>query len=82
MQDSSLRAPGGRDGRGLSGPTTFLEEEVCSFVRVAPLPDTLHIYGNRTTTALHGIVEVAADPAHPWGVGTCRAVVMEDCIEP
>ena len=52
------------------------------FHRPGTHPYTVHIYGDKTTTAVHGIVEVAEDPEHPWGAGTCRAVVMGDCIEP
>lgn len=52
------------------------------FNRPGTHPYTVHIYGVRTTTALHGVVEVAEDPEHPWGVGTCPAVVMGDCLEP
>ena len=52
------------------------------FHRPGTHPYTVHIYGDRATTALHGVVEVAEDPQHPWGVGTCPAVVMGDCVEP
>jgi hypothetical protein len=52
------------------------------FNRPGTHPYTVHIYGVRTTTAIHGVVEVVEDPQHPWGVGTCPAVVMGDCLEP
>ena len=42
----------------------------------------VHVYGTKTTTALHGVVEVVEDPQHPWKPGTCPVVVMGDCIEP
>ena len=52
------------------------------FHRPGTHPYTVHIYGDKTTTALPGLVEVTEDPAHPWGIGRCGAVVMGDCIEP
>jgi hypothetical protein len=45
-------------------------------------PYVVHIYATKTTTTLHGVVEVVEDPQHPWAPGTCGAVVMGDCIEP
>lgn len=33
-------------------------------------------------SADHGVVEVIESPEHPWGLGACGAVVMEQCIEP
>jgi hypothetical protein len=52
------------------------------FHRPGTHPYTVHIYDGRATTALPGLVEVVEDPAHPWGLGTCGAVVMGDCLEP
>ena len=52
------------------------------FHRPGTHPYTVHIYGAKTTTALPGLVEVAEDSQHPWGIGTCGAVVMGNCIEP
>jgi hypothetical protein len=52
------------------------------FHRPGTHPYTVHIYGATTTTALRGLVEVVEDPEHPWGIGTCGAVVMGDCVEP
>lgn len=52
------------------------------FHRPGTHPYTVHIYGGKTTTALPGLVEVVEDPEHPWGIGTCGAVVMGDCLEP
>jgi len=52
------------------------------FKRPGTHPYTVHIYGAKTTTALPGLVEVVEDPQHPWGIGTCGAVVMGDCLEP
>jgi hypothetical protein len=52
------------------------------FHRPGTHPYTVHIYGGKTTTSLHGIVEVAEDPQRPWERGTCGTVVMEDCVEP
>ncbi len=52
------------------------------FHRPGTHPYTVHIYGAKTTTALPGLVEVVEDPERPWGIGTCGAVVMGDCIEP
>ena len=52
------------------------------FHRPGTHPYTVHIYGAKSTTALPGSVEVVEDPAHPWGVGTCSAVVMGNCLEP
>ena len=45
-------------------------------------PYVVHVYADKTTTSLHGIVEVVEDPAHPRAPGTCPVVVMGDCIEP
>lgn len=50
--------------------------------RRVPCFSTVHIYGVGSATAPPGLVEVAEDPGHPWGLGTCGAVVMGDCIEP
>jgi hypothetical protein len=52
------------------------------FHRPGTHPYIVHIYGRKTTTTLHGIVEVVEDPRHPWTPGTCPATVMEECIEP
>ena len=52
------------------------------FHRPGTHPYVVHIYATKTTTALHGIVEVVEDPLHPWAPGTCPAVVMGVCIEP
>ena len=52
------------------------------FHRPGTHPYTVHIYGAKSTTALRGSVEVVEAPAHPWGLGTCGAVVMGDCLEP
>lgn len=51
------------------------------FYRPGTHPYDVHIYGASTTT-LHGVIEVVEDPAHPWTLGVCGAVVMEECIEP
>jgi hypothetical protein len=52
------------------------------FHRPGTHPYVVHIYATKTTTTLHGIVEVVEDSQHPWRPGTCGAVVMGDCIEP
>ena len=52
------------------------------FHRPGTHPYVVHVYGTKTTTTLHGIVEVVEDPQHPWTPGTCPATVMEECIEP
>lgn len=52
------------------------------FHRPGTHPYVVHIYGDKATTVLHGIVEVIEDPQHPWGLGTCGAVVMGECLEP
>jgi hypothetical protein len=52
------------------------------FHRPGTHPYVVHIYADKTTTTLHGIVEVVEDPQRPWKPGTCAAVVMGDCIEP
>jgi hypothetical protein len=52
------------------------------FHRPGTHPYIVHIYATKTTTTLHGVVEVVEDPQHPWAPGTCGAVVMGDCIEP
>lgn len=52
------------------------------FHRPGTHPYVVHIYATKTTTTLHGIVEVVEDPQRPWAPGTCGAVVMGDCIEP
>ena len=52
------------------------------FHRPGTHPYVVHIYATKTTTTLHGIVEVVEDPAHPTAPGTCPVVVMEECIEP
>ena len=52
------------------------------FHRPGTHPYVVHIYAAKTTTALHGNVEVVEDPQRPWKPGTCPAVVMEVCIEP
>jgi hypothetical protein len=52
------------------------------FHRPGTHPYVVHIYADKTTTTLHGIVEVVEDPQHPWAPGTCAAVVMGECIEP
>ncbi len=51
------------------------------FHRPGTHPYVVHVYGEQTTV-LHGIVEVIESPEHPWGLGACGAVVMEQCIEP
>ena len=52
------------------------------FHRPGTHPYVVHIYADKTTTILHGIVEVVEDPQRPWAPGTCAAVVMGVCIEP
>ena len=53
------------------------------FHRPGTHPYVVHIYNDGgKTTVLSGLVEVAENPAHPWGLGTCGAVVQGDCIEP
>ncbi len=52
------------------------------FHRPGTHPYDVHIYADKTTTTLHGIVEVVEDPQHPRTPGTCPVVVMGDCIEP
>ena len=52
------------------------------FHRPGTHPYIVHVYATKTTTTLHGIVEVVEDPKHPWAPGTCPAVVMGECIEP
>jgi hypothetical protein len=52
------------------------------FHRPGTHPYVVHIYATKTTTTLHGVVEVVEDPQHPWAPGTCGAAVMGDCIEP
>jgi hypothetical protein len=52
------------------------------FHRPGTHPYAVHIYGGKTTTTLHGIVEVSEDPQRPWKRETCGMVVMEDCVEP
>lgn len=42
----------------------------------------VHIYEGRKTIVLHGVIEVLESPERPWGLGTCGAVVMEECVEP
>ena len=51
------------------------------FHRPGTHPYVVHIYDGKTTV-LHGIVEVLESPERPWGLGTCGAVVMEECVEP
>lgn len=51
------------------------------FHRPGTHPYVVHIYDGKTTV-LHGVVEVVENPERPWGVGTCGAVVLEQCIEP
>ena len=51
------------------------------FHRPGTHPYVVHIYDS-TTTVLHGVVEVAENPEHPWGLGSCGAVVLEECVEP
>jgi len=52
------------------------------FHRPGTHPYVVHIYATKTTTTLHGIVEVVEDPQHPWRPGTCGVVMMGECIEP
>jgi hypothetical protein len=52
------------------------------FHRPGTHPYVVHVYATKTTTTLHGIVEVVEDPQRPWAPGTCAAVVMGVCIEP
>jgi hypothetical protein len=52
------------------------------FNRPGTHPYVVHIYGTKTTTTLHGIVEVVEDPQHARRPGTCPVVVMENCLEP
>jgi hypothetical protein len=52
------------------------------FHRPGTHPYVVHVYRDNTVAVLHGIVEVVEDPQHPWGPGTCGAVVMGDCLEP
>jgi hypothetical protein len=52
------------------------------FHRPGTHPYVVHIYADKATTTLHGIVEVVEDPQRPWAPGTCAAVVMGECIEP
>jgi S1-C subfamily serine protease len=49
------------------------------FHRPGTHPYVVHVYRDNTVAVLHGVVE---DPQHPWGPGTCGAVVMGDCLEP
>ena len=51
------------------------------FHRPGTHPYVVHVYDGKTTV-LHGVVEVVESPGHPWGLGRCDAVVMEQCIEP
>ena len=51
------------------------------FHRPGTHPYVVHIYAAKTTTTLHGVVEVVEDRRRPWAPGTCAAVVMEECIE-
>ncbi len=51
------------------------------FHRPGTHPYVVHIYDG-TTTVLHGVVEVVESPERPWGLGTCGAVVLEECVEP
>ena len=51
------------------------------FHRPGTHPYVVHIYDGKTTV-LHGVVEVVESPERPWGLGTCGAVVMEECVEP
>jgi plastocyanin len=51
------------------------------FHRPGTHPYVVHIYDGKTI-ALHGLIEVVENPEHPWGAGTCGAVVLEVCIEP
>lgn len=51
------------------------------FHRPGTHPYVVHIYDGKTTV-LHGVVEVAENPGHPWELGQCGAVVEEACIEP
>ena len=51
------------------------------FHRPGTHPYVVHIYDGKTVV-LHGVVEVADDPDHPWGLGRCGAVVEGACIEP
>lgn len=52
------------------------------FHRPGTHPYVVHIYDGGKTTVLHGVVEVQDSPERPWGLGTCGAVVMEECVEP
>jgi hypothetical protein len=52
------------------------------FNRPGTHPYVVHIYRDNAVDVLRGIVEVVEDPRHPWGPGTCGAVVMGDCLEP
>jgi hypothetical protein len=52
------------------------------FHRPGTHPYVVHIYRDKGTTVLHGLVEVLEDPQRPWEVGTCGAIVMENCVEP
>ena len=52
------------------------------FNRPGTHPYVVHVYRDNTVASLPGIVEVVEDPLHPWGPGTCPAVVMGDCLEP
>jgi hypothetical protein len=52
------------------------------FHRPGTHPYVVHIYADKTTTTLHGVVEVVEDPQHPRAPGTCAAVVMGNCLEP
>ncbi len=40
------------------------------------------ITARRIERRAEGVVEVVEDPEHPWGLGTCGVVVMEQCVEP
>lgn len=51
------------------------------FHRPGTHPYVVHIYDGKPTV-LHGVVEVRENPERPWGLGTCAAVVMEQCVEP
>ena len=52
------------------------------FHRPGTHPYVVHIYDGGKTTVLHGVVEVQESPERPWGLGTCGAIVMEECVEP
>ena len=52
------------------------------FHRPGTHPYIVHIYRDKGTTVLRGVVEVVEDPNNPRGPGTCGTVVLGECLEP